>query len=64
MERRKEGRWAFYRLAGDDAPQDARPAIAWVLGALQQTPAAKLDAAELERVRTADLEVLAACYRS
>lgn len=64
VERRKEGRWAFYRLAGEDSPVVARQAVDWVLGSLRRMSAAELDPGEIERVRAADLEVLAACYRS
>ena len=31
---RKEGRWMFYRLAGADATEMVRQAIAWVCGSL------------------------------
>ncbi len=64
VERRKQGRWAFYRLAGDEAPREARPALDWVASSLEQTHAAHADAVALERLRGADLETLAACYRS
>ena len=63
VERRKQGRWAYYRLSGDAAPREARQAIEWVLASLRETPAARSDAEMLERVRGADLEELAACYR-
>lgn len=63
VERRKQGRWAYYRLAGDAAPREVRQAIEWVLASLQETSAARADAVKLERVRRSDLEELAACYR-
>ena len=63
VERRKQGRWAYYRLPGDAAPPEARQAIEWVLSSLRETPVARSDAELLERVRGADLEELAACYR-
>lgn len=64
VERRKQGRWAFYRLAGDEAPREARQALEWVASSLQQPHAAQPDAVALQRLRSADLETLAACYRS
>ncbi len=64
VERRKQGRWAFYRLAGDEAPREARQALDWVASSLEQTHAAHADAVALQRLRSADLETLAACYRS
>ncbi len=64
VERRKDGRWAFYRLAGDDAPAESRRAIGWLLSSLATSAAVQADAAELERVRESDLDELASCYRS
>jgi DNA-binding transcriptional ArsR family regulator len=64
VERRKAGRWAFYRLAGDDAPDAARAAVEWVLGSSRRLSAMEVDAAEMERIRNADLETLSTCYRS
>ncbi len=31
VESRKEGRWAYYRLAGRHAPSEVREALAWVV---------------------------------
>lgn len=36
VECRKDGRWVFYRLAADDAPADAREAIAWARRSLSR----------------------------
>jgi DNA-binding transcriptional ArsR family regulator len=35
---RKEGRWAFYRLTGSEAPHPCRQAIQWVLAHLEHIP--------------------------
>lgn len=44
VESRKEGRWAYYRLPeGEEATEEARTAIAWVLGRLAQDPAIARD---------------------
>lgn len=64
VERRKEGRWAYYRIAGEDATTEVRQAIQWVLDSLDASPRAVADSAALERVRESDLEKLSACYRS
>jgi len=64
VERRKEGRWAYYRVAGVDAPGDVRAAIDWAIGSLQSSPVALRDAERLVALRRSDLEELAACYRS
>jgi ArsR family transcriptional regulator len=63
IERHKKGRWAYYRLAGGDAPPAARHAIKWVVEALQGSPVIERDDKELHRVRRCDLDVLSACYR-
>lgn len=64
VDRRKEGRWAYYRLAGPAAPPEARRAVEWVVSSLQDSAVARADAVELERVRGSELEELATCYRS
>ncbi len=61
--RRKQGRWAYYRLPDESASPEARRAIEWALASLRDSPVARADAAALERVRETDLEELAACYR-
>jgi DNA-binding transcriptional ArsR family regulator len=63
VERRKQGRWAFYRLAGRDAPPEVRGAIEWLRDSLRDSAEIHADAVEIERVRASDLEELAACYR-
>lgn len=64
VERRKDGRWAFYRLAETDVPVEVEGAIDWVVRSLRTSKITKADVAELERVRAADLEELSSCYRS
>lgn len=64
LERRKEGRWHFYRLAGSGAEPRVLSALAWVLEDLAGDPTVTRDAARLAAVRQQDLEVLSACYRS
>jgi ArsR family transcriptional regulator len=43
IEGRKSGRWAYYRLAGDDAPAEVLAAIEWVRSSLGDDPVAKRD---------------------
>lgn len=50
VEGRKEGRWMFYRLAGDDAPQVVQDAIAWVNRPLATSPKIKEDAKRLKQI--------------
>jgi ArsR family transcriptional regulator, arsenate/arsenite/antimonite-responsive transcriptional repressor len=64
VNRRKEGKWHFYRLANGDGTPLARQALAWVLDELKSDPAVKQDARRIRHVRRQDLEQLSACYRS
>ncbi len=38
IEGRKNGRWMYYRLAGEQAPPAARTALAWLLETLKDSP--------------------------
>jgi ArsR family transcriptional regulator, arsenate/arsenite/antimonite-responsive transcriptional repressor len=62
VERRKEGRWHYYRLAGRSAPAVVRRALAWTLEAVGEEPAITSDAKKLCCVRRKDLKELAGCY--
>lgn len=62
VERRKDGRWHYYRLAGPDAPAVVRDAIAWTLKALEHEKVIVSDAKTLCCVREKDREELTACY--
>jgi ArsR family transcriptional regulator len=42
IEDRKEGRWMYYRLAGQDGPVEAQEAIAWVFRSVADTPDARV----------------------
>jgi ArsR family transcriptional regulator len=58
VEGRQEGRWRFYRLAGDDAPEKVREAIAWTLRSLSKIPQIRQDAERIKEVLKIDPEVL------
>ena len=62
VERRKDGRWHYYRLAGRDASPAARQAIRWALKSLEHEKVVVTDAKTLCCVREKDREELAACY--
>jgi ArsR family transcriptional regulator, arsenate/arsenite/antimonite-responsive transcriptional repressor len=63
VERRKDGRWAHFRLAERNAPPHVRQALRWVLDALSDDAAIARDAKRLTTIRGCDLKELAACYR-
>jgi ArsR family transcriptional regulator, arsenate/arsenite/antimonite-responsive transcriptional repressor len=62
VERRKEGRWHYFRLAGKEAPAAARQAVRWTLDSLQQEPQALGDSKKLCCTRRKDLSELSSCY--
>ena len=64
VERRKDGRWAHFRLAGRDASPAVRQALRWALDALADDPGLARDAKRLAALRSCDPKELAACYKS
>lgn len=64
VERRKDGRWAHFRLAGRDAAPAVRQALRWALHALAGDPGLARDARRLSALRACDPKELAACYKS
>ena len=63
VERRKEGRWAHFRLADRNAPPPVRQALRCVLETLADDPDVARDAKRLVTLRCCDLKELAACYK-
>jgi len=63
VERRKEGKWHYYRLAGE-TQAGARRALDWALAELAGKPVMKDVARRIRHVRRQALEELSACYRS
>jgi len=63
VQRRKRGKWHFYRLADDRAGTAAKQALAWIVTELRGDPMIKKDATKIRNVRKEDLEKLSACYR-
>lgn len=64
VERRRQGKWRYYRLADGSAGGPAVRALAWVLEELRKDPQVKEDARRAREVRRQDLAELSACYRS
>ena len=50
VEARKEGRWAYFRLADDDAPREASQALELVTASLKQDKQAAADLQKLKAV--------------
>ena len=64
VERRKAGRWHYFRLPDDEAAGSARAALAWLAESLADDPRIAEDTPRLDRIREKDLLELSACYRS
>ena len=64
VERRKEGKWHFYRMTGQDASRSVRRALDWVLAELDRDPSLRRDVRRVREARRKNLEELSACYRS
>jgi DNA-binding transcriptional ArsR family regulator len=60
---RKQGRWMYYRLADDDAPQAAHEALRWTLRTLEGDKRIREDARRLEEILAMDPEVLCSQQR-
>jgi hypothetical protein len=58
VENRKDGRWRYYRLAGDEAAPEVLGAIAWVRGHLFKADIIRQDADKLEEILALDPEEL------
>jgi len=54
LESRKEGRWVYYRLAGKDAPQEARDALEWVRKHMSGTRQVRDDTERLKGILKID----------
>ena len=62
VESRKEGRWVYYRLPGEDAPPCVRNGLAWVDACLRQDGRVQEDGERLRRVRCMSRDELCAHY--
>jgi DNA-binding transcriptional ArsR family regulator len=54
VDSRKEGRWIYYRLAGDDAPETVRRTVPLTLKLLADDPQSRLDQQRLDAIRRLD----------
>ena len=64
VERRRQGKWRFYRLADVARDRPGARALAWVLESLRGDPQVGEDARKIRQVRRRDLVEMSACYRS
>jgi len=64
VERRKEGRWHFYRLAAGEGSLAAKHALNWIVAELRSEATIVADAKKIRKLRKQDLDELSACYRA
>lgn len=64
VRRRKQGRWHYFRLAGNGAPDEVRQALEWTLGTLRYDSMIREDAKRLRKILKKDPQEIVACYRS
>jgi DNA-binding transcriptional ArsR family regulator len=62
VDRRKEGRWVYFRLPARNAPPAVRRAIRWVTDCLEDEPETISDGKKLNDVLDKDLQELCGCY--
>ena len=62
VDRRREGRWAYFKLAGRDAPPAVKRAIRWVTECLGDERQVISDEQKLGYVLKQDLDELCECY--
>ena len=55
---RKDGRWMYYRLAGNSAAPEVKGALAWIKSSLGRNPRIREDAKRLKAILNTDLEIL------
>lgn len=59
---RKEGKWMYYQLPDDDAPQHVLEAVCWVRRCLSRDRKIIADGKQLKRVCKIDKGELCSCY--
>ena len=60
---RKEGRWNYYRLAGEDVAKYVLEVIKWVQNATAKDKQILADKKQVKRVCKIDKDKLCACYK-
>jgi DNA-binding transcriptional ArsR family regulator len=63
VERRKEGRWHYYRLTENNVTPLVQETLDWIEGALKENPTVIGDEMRLKSVVEKDKEALCECYR-
>ena len=64
VQRRKDGRWHYFRLSNDSDSEPALAALVWLAESLADDPRIAEDSRRLARIQEKDLLELSACYRN
>ena len=63
VEGRKDGLWMYYRLAGNEAPDEVQEAIAWICNSLLKSPRILQDVKRLKDILRLDPDELCRMQR-
>lgn len=58
VDSRKQGRWSYYRLAGDDAAEPVCAALTWIIASVSGASRIRQDAKTLKQILKCDPEEL------
>ena len=64
VNKRKQGRWHYFRLPGREAPPVVRQALRWVSEGVADDAAVNNDIQSVSKIREQALDELCDCYRS
>lgn len=64
VQRRKQGKWHYYRLARDGASPRVQRTLAWLGDCLDAEPRVREDVRRAARVKRISLDQLCHCYRT
>ena len=64
VQKRKDGRWHFYRLADDNTEPEIRQSLEWARLCLQENAVISNDQKALRTVCKKNLDVLSECYKT
>ena len=64
VQRRRQGKWRYYKLTGGESTPAASSALKWVLDELRTDPLLTEDARRIRKVKRQDLVEASSCYRS
>lgn len=64
IDSRKQGRWMYYRLAGDEEYREIQACLSWIFQSVGESAQIKEDSDRLEEILKIDPEVLCSRHKS